>query len=434
MIATGTPQQPPPAALAARPIRTVAQEAAMSDPSPVSPGHRGGDEAVIVGYARTPVGRFLGGLSSLSAVDLGARAIAAALQRAGVAPQRVEQVVMGHVLQAGQGQITARQAAVAAGVGMDVPALTVNKVCLSGLTAINLADQWIRLGEADVVVAGGMESMSNAAYVLPHARTGYRMGDGALVDAMIHDGLWCAFDEAHMGQASDAKNAEYGLDRAVQDRWAAASHQRAAAAATEGRFADEVVAVEVRQPKGEPITVGYDEGVRADATPESLGKLAPAFTAEGTITAGNASQISDGAAAMVLASRAVSESAGLTPLGRVVGYGSVAGPDASLHHQPAESIRVAAGKAAVDPAGLDLYEMNEAFASVAIHSTNLLGVDAERVNVNGGAVALGHPIGCTGARITTTLLAELARRGGGRGGAGLCGGGGQGDALIIETA
>lgn len=392
-----------------------------------------GDEAVIVGYARTPVGRFLGGLASLSAMDLGGRAISAALGRAGVEAARADQVVMGHVLQAGQGQITARQAAVAAGVGMDTPALTINKVCLSGLTAINLADQWIRLGEADVVVAGGMESMSQAPYVLPQARTGYRMGDGTLVDTMVHDGLWCAFDEAHMGEASDAKNAEHGIDRPAQDQWAATSHQRAAAAWKDGRFADEVVPVEVPQRKGDPVTVDQDEGVRADATPESLGKLRPAFTREGTITAGNASQVSDGAAAMVLVSRAVAESAGLTPLGRIVGYGSVAGPDASLHHQPAESISLAARKAGADPAGLDLYEMNEAFASVAIHSTNLLGVDADRVNVNGGAVALGHPIGCTGARITTSLLAELRRRGGGRGAASLCGGGGQGDALIIET-
>ncbi len=390
--------------------------------------------SVIVGYARTPVGKFTGGLASLSAMDLGGHAIGAALQRAGVEPARVDHVVMGHVLQAGQGQITARQAAVKAGIGMDTPALTVNKVCLSGLTAINLADQWIRLGEADIVVAGGMESMSNAPYLLPHARTGYRMGDGTLVDSMIHDGLWCAFDEAHMGAASDAKNAEYGIDRATQDEWAARSHQRAASAWKDGRFNEEVAPVDVPQRKGDPVTVAEDEGMRADTTPESLAKLKPAFSPEGTITAGNASQISDGGAAMVLVSRDVAESAGLTPLGRILAYGSVAGPDPSLHHQPAESIQRAAGKAGVDPAGLDLYEMNEAFASVAIHSTNLLGVSADKVNVNGGAVALGHPIGCTGARITTTLLAELRQRGGGRGAASLCGGGGQGDALIIEAS
>lgn len=398
------------------------EEPGMSEPS-----------SVIVGYARTPVGKFTGGLASLSAMDLGGHAIGAALQRAGVEPERVDQVVMGHVLQAGQGQITARQAAVKAGIGMDTPALTVNKVCLSGLTAINLADQWIRLGEADIVVAGGMESMSNAPYLLPHARTGYRMGDGTLVDSMIHDGLWCAFDEAHMGAASDAKNAEYGIDRATQDEWAAHSHQRAAAAWKDGRFNEEVAPVDVPQRKGEPVTVAEDEGMRADTTPESLAKLKPAFSREGTITAGNASQVSDGGAAMVLVSQRVAESAGLAPLARILAYGSVAGPDPSLHHQPAESIRRAAGKAGVDPAGLDLYEMNEAFASVAIHSTNLLGVSADKVNVNGGAVALGHPIGCTGARITTTLLAELRQRGGGRGAASLCGGGGQGDALIIET-
>ena len=390
-------------------------------------------EAVIVGSARTPIGRFSGGLSSLTAMALGGTAIRAALERAGVPAERVDAVIMGHVLQAGQGQITARQAASKAGVGMDVPALTVNKVCLSGMTAVALADQAIRLGEHDVVVAGGMESMSNAPYLLPKARNGYRMGNGTVVDAMIHDGLWCAFDDGHMGEGSDALNARYGISREEQDAWAAASHERAAAAWKDGRFAEEVTPVEVPQRKGDPVLVDSDEGIRPGTTVESLARLRPAFTADGTITAGNASQISDGAAALVLASRDAADQLGLEPLARVLAYGQVAGPDPSLHHQPAAAIERAAARIDVDPAGLDLYEMNEAFASVALHSAGLLGIGTDRVNVNGGAVALGHPIGCSGARITVTLLAELRRRGGGRGAAALCGGGGQGDALILET-
>ena len=390
-------------------------------------------EAVIVGYARTPIGRFGSAFASLSAMDLGGRAIAAALERAGVGPEAVDQVVMGHVLQAGQGQITARQAARKAGIGMNVPALTVNKVCLSGMTAVSLADQWIRLGEADLVVAGGMESMSAAPYLLPNARWGLRMGDAKAVDAMVHDGLWCAFDDEHMGSGSDKKNAEYGISRTAQDEWAAQSHERAVAAWKDGRFADEVVPVEVPQRKGDPVVVDTDEGMRPGTTAESLAGLRPAFAKDGTITAGNASQVSDGGAALVLASRAKADELGLTPLGRVLAYGTVAGPDPSLHHQPAEAISHAAGKIGADPSGFDLYEMNEAFASVAIHSANLLGLDAAKVNANGGAVALGHPIGCTGARITSTLLNELRTRGGGTGAASLCGGGGQGDALILET-
>jgi acetyl-CoA C-acetyltransferase len=390
-------------------------------------------ESVIVGYARTPIGKFGGGLSSLTAMDLGGVAIRAALERAGVGADQVDQVIMGHVLQAAQGQITARQAARKAGIGMGVPALTVNKVCLSGMTAIALADQQIRLGEAQVVVAGGMESMSNAPYALPKARTGYRMGNGQLVDLMIHDGLWCAFDDCHMGMGSDAVNTQLGISRESQDEWSARSHERAVTAWKDGRFANEVVPVEVPQRKGDPVVVDTDEGMRPGTTAESLAGLAGAFSKEGTITAGNASQISDGGSAMILTSRAFAEEHGLTPLGRILAYGTVAGPDPSLHHQPAEATRRAAAKIDADPAGFDLYEMNEAFASVAVHSANLLGVGADRVNPNGGAVALGHPIGSTGSRITITLLNELRNRGGGRGAASLCGGGGQGDALIVEA-
>ncbi len=391
-------------------------------------------EAVIVGYARTPTGRFAGGLAGLSAMELGGRAITAALDRAGATPDAVDQVTMGHVLQAGQGQITARQAAASAGIGMEVPALTVNKVCLSGMAAVALADQAIKLGEAGLVVAGGMESMSNAPYLLPKARHGYRMGDGTLVDSMIRDGLWCAFDDEHMGGGSDRVNALHGIERARQDAWAARSHERAATAWKEGRLAGQVIYVEVPQRKGDPLVVDSDEGVRPDTTPESLAGLKPAFTPDGTITAGNASQVSDGAAALVLASTGRARELGLTPLGRVRAYGQVAGPDPSLHHQPAGAVRAAAAKLDADPSGFDVYEINEAFAAVAIHATDLLNVDESRVNVDGGAVAIGHPIGATGARITLAVLDQLRRRGGGRGAAALCGGGGQGDALIIETA
>jgi acetyl-CoA C-acetyltransferase len=392
------------------------------------------NEAVIVGIARTPIGKFQGGLSSLTAMDLGGAAIKAALERSGVEGSAVESVIMGHVLQAGQGQITARQAAYKAGIGYNTPALTVNKVCLSGMSAVALANQSIQLGECDVVVAGGMESMSNAPYVLPKARTGYRMGNGQIVDSMIHDGLWCAFDDGHMGEGSDKVNTELKISREAQDEWSAASHERAVTAWKDGKFADEVVPVEVPQRKGDPVLVDTDEGMRPGTTAESLSKLTGAFNREtGTITAGNASQISDGGAALVLMNREKAEAQGITPLARVLSYGTVAGPDVSLHHQPAEAIRKAAERIDADPSGFELYEMNEAFASVAIHSANLLGLDAEKVNVNGGAVALGHPIGCTGARITVTLINALRNSGGGIGAAALCGGGGQGDALIIET-
>lgn len=388
---------------------------------------------VVVGYARTAVGRFAGGLAPLSAMELGGVAIRGALAAAGVSADRVSSVVMGHVLQAGQGQITARQAAVLGGVGMDVPALTLNKVCLSGTAAIAAAARAIRLGEHDVVVAGGMESMTNAPYLLPGARAGWRMGDARAVDAMVHDGLWCAFEDRHMGAGSDEQNTAHGISRAAQDEWSARSHERAAAAWKDGRFAEEVVPVEVPQ-RGGPLVVDTDEGMRPGTTVDTLGRLRPAFTPDGTITAGNASQVSDGAAALVLTSAGRAAELGLTPLGRIVAYGEVAGPDPSLHHQPAAATRAAAARAGLDPSGFDVYEINEAFAAVALHSTRLLGVDEERVNPNGGAVALGHPIGCTGARLTVSLLAELHRRGGGTGVVALCGGGGQGDALVVQAA
>ncbi|CAN5822583.1 acetyl-CoA C-acetyltransferase [soil metagenome] len=391
------------------------------------------NDAVIVGYARTPFGRLMGALGSRSAMQLGGRAIAAALERSGVPADEVDQVFMGHVVQAGQGQITARQAALEAGVGMRVPATTINKVCLSGTSAVALAHQQILLGHADVVVAGGMESMTNGPYLAQRARTGYRMGDATLVDATVHDGLWCALEDEHMGAGSDRSNTRYGISREEQDAWAVRSHERAADAWKNGRFDDEVAAVDVPQRKGEAVTVDTDQGIRSDTTIEGLGRLRAAFSADGTVTAGNASQVSDGAAALVLTSRSRADELGLEPLGRIVAYGTVAGPDTSLHHQPAAAVARAAARIDADPGGFDVYEINEAFAAVAIHSTNLLGVDADKVNPNGGAVALGHPIGCTGARLVGTTLLELRRRGGGRGVASLCGGGGQGDALIVEV-
>lgn len=392
-------------------------------------------EVVVVGYARTPVGRLGGGLASVSAMQLGGTAIAAALARGGVAPEVVEQVVMGHVLQAGQGQITARQAAVAGGIGLDVPAETLNKVCLSGMTAIARARDLIRVGDAEVVVAGGMESMSCAPYVLDRARFGYRMGDGALIDVLMHDGLTCAFDHCAMGLATDTHQTDkgLGLTREDQDAWSARSHARADEAWQAGRFDGEVAAVEVPQRRGDPVVVDRDEGIRAGTTAEQLARLRPAFRPEGTITAGNASQISDGAAALVLASREAADRLGLAVLATVTAWGAVAGPDTSLLLQPAAAIRAAAAKIGDDPAGYDLYEINEAFASVAIASTRELGIDEQRVNVNGGGIALGHPIGCSGARIVVSLIHELRRRGGGRGAAALCGGGGQGDALTVTV-
>jgi acetyl-CoA C-acetyltransferase len=389
-------------------------------------------QPVICAGARTPIGRFGGALAALPAVQLGGQAIAAALERSGADPEAVEHVVMGHVLQAGQGQITARQAAAQAGIPMTVPALTVNKVCLSGLNAIATAAQYVELGQAGLVVAGGMESMSNAPYVVPKARFGARMGDAELVDAMVHDGLWDAFDDAHMGGLSDETNRRLGIDRAAQDEWAARSHERAAEATKRGRLAEEITPVAVRQRK-DHVTVDEDEGIRPGTTAEALGKLRPAFSPDGTITAGNASQISDGAAAVVVTSRERAAADGLDVLASVVAYGTVAGPDTSLHSQPSRAIADACRRAGVAPADLDLIEINEAFAAVALRSTAELELDEAIVNVNGGAVALGHPIGASGTRVVLTLAMELRRRGGGLGAAALCGGGGQGDALLIRV-
>jgi len=390
--------------------------------------------SVIVAGARTPIGKLSGALAGFSAMDLGGFAIKAALERAGVAPDDVDYVFMGQVLQAGQGQITARQAAVKAGIPMTVPATTINKVCLSGLNSIYLADQLIGSGEADVVVAGGMESMTVAPYLLPGARAGYRMGDSKIVDAMMHDGLFCAFDICAMGAGTEKyTKAARGITRDRQDEFAAASHERASAAMKGGRFADEIVTVEVPQRKGDTIAVDTDEGVRPGTTPESLGKLRPAFDADGTITAGNASQISDGAGALIVMSRAEAERRGVSPLGEVVSYGQVAGPDASLLTQPSRAINQALDKAGKRVADVDLFEINEAFAAVGLASMDDLGVGSNVVNVNGGAIALGHPIGMSGARLALTLLHELKRRGAALGAAALCGGGGQGDALLVKS-
>ncbi|MCA1832332.1 MAG: acetyl-CoA C-acetyltransferase [Actinomycetota bacterium] len=391
-------------------------------------------ESVIVSGARTPIGKFLGGLAGFTAMDLGGFAIKETLGRAGLAPDQIDYVIMGQVLQAGQGQITARQAAVKAGIPMTTPAITINKVCLSGLNAIHLADVLIRSGDVRVAVAGGMESMTNAPYAMPKGRIGARMGDAKLVDLMIYDGLWDAFEHIHMGESSDTRNETYKVSRAEQDEWSARSHERAADATKAGRLAAEIVAVEVPQKKGDALLIEEDEGIRPGTTAESLAKLGPAFSKTGTITAGNASQISDGACATVVMSADQASSLGLEPLATIVAHGQVAGPDPGLHMQPANAIRAAAAKAGLDPSGFDLYEMNEAFASVAIASARDLGVDPDRVNVNGGAVALGHPIGASGARLVLTLAHELKRRGGGTGVAALCGGGGQGDALIIRVA
>jgi acetyl-CoA C-acetyltransferase len=390
-------------------------------------------DAVIVGGARTAVGRLLGSLSGFSGADLGGIVIAEALRRAGVPADRVDYVIMGQVLQAGAGQIPARQAAVAAGVPMTVPALTINKVCLSGLDAIALAAQLIRAGEFDVVVAGGMESMSQAPHLLPGARQGFRFGSAELVDSMALDGLTDAFDHVSMGESTERHNTRLGISREEQDEFAARSHQRAAEAIKNGLFAGEIVAVEVPQRRGDPVLFDTDEGVRADSTAESLSRLRAAFAENGTITAGSASQISDGACAVVVMSAEAAAAAGAPVLAEVGAHGCVAGPDNSLQSQPANAIAHALGKAGLTVADLDLIEINEAFAAVAIQSMRDLGVGPDRVNVNGGAIAIGHPIGMSGARIALHLVCELRRRGGGVGAAALCGGGGQGDALLLRV-
>jgi acetyl-CoA C-acetyltransferase len=390
-------------------------------------------DAVIVGGARTAVGRLLGSLSGFSGADLGGIAIKAALERAGVPGDRVDYVIMGQVLQAGAGQIPSRQAAVAAGIPMTVPSLTVNKVCLSGLNAIALAAQLIRAGEFDVVVAGGMESMSQAPHLLPGARQGFKYGSAELVDSMAHDGLTDAFDHLSMGESTERHNARLNISRQEQDEFSARSHQRAAEAIKNGLLAEEIVAVSVPQRRGDPLIFDTDEGVRPDSTVESLSRLRPAFGADGTITAGSASQISDGACAVVVMSADAAEAAGAPVLAEIGAYGCVAGPDNSLHSQPANAIRHALGKAGRSVADLDLIEINEAFAAVAIQSMRELGVGPDQVNVNGGAIAIGHPIGMSGARIALHLACELRRRGGGLGAAALCGGGGQGDALLLRV-
>ena len=390
--------------------------------------------SVIIAGARTPIGKLLGALAGFSATDLGGLAISAALERAGVAPTDVDYVFMGQGLQAGQGQIAARQAAVKAGIPMSVPATTVNKVCLSGLNAIYLADLLVAAGEAEVVVAGGMESMTRAPYLLAGARAGYRTGDGTVIDSMMYDGLYCQFDDCAMGLGTERYNEKVGITREAQDAFAALSHERAAAAIKEGRLTDEIVAVSVPQRKGDPVIFDTDEGVRPGTTPESLKGLKPAFEKNGTITAGNASQISDAAAAVVVTSKARAERLGIAPLGEIMSYGQVAGPDASLLFQPALATRQALGRISKSVTDVDLFEINEAFATVSLASMAELGVTEETTNVNGGAIALGHPIGMSGTRLALTLLHELRRRGGGLGVASLCGGGGQGDALAVRSA
>ena len=390
--------------------------------------------SVIVAGARTPMGRLLGSLSALSGADLGAVAIRGALDKAGVAPDQVDYVIMGQVLTAGAGQIPARQAAAKAGIPMSVPSLTINKVCLSGINAIALADQLIRAGEFDIVVAGGQESMSQAPHLLEKSRSGFKFGDVTMRDHMAYDGLWDAFTDQAMGGLTDAANDGEGFfTREEQDVFSARSHQLAARAWKDGLFDDEVVSVPIPQRKGDPVLFREDEGIRADTTVESLGRLRPAFSKDGTITAGSASQISDGAAAVVVMSRAKADELGLTWLAEIGAHAMVAGPDSTLQQQPARAIARACEREGITPADLDLVEINEAFAAVGLASTRELGLDPERVNVNGGAIALGHPIGMSGARIALHLALELSRRGGGVGAAALCGGGGQGDALVLRV-
>jgi acetyl-CoA C-acetyltransferase len=388
--------------------------------------------SVIVAGSRTAIGKLSGAFATLSAQELGGAAIKGVLDTTGLDPASVDVVLMGQVIQAGQGQITARQAAVNAGIPMSVNATTINKVCLSGLQTIYLADLMIKAGEADVIIAGGMESMTNAPYLLPGARAGYRIGDQKVVDSMMYDGLTCAFDQCAMGLATERYN-HGSISRARQDEFSARSHQLAAAAIASGKFAEEIVPVAVAQRKGDPLLISVDEGVRGDTTAASLGQLRAAFEKDGTITAGNASQISDGGAAVLVMSEERAQQLGLAPLGELVSYGQVAGPDTSLLSQPSNAILLAAKKANLDVAGFDLFEINEAFAAVGLHSADDLGISEDKINVNGGAIALGHPIGMSGTRLALTALLELRRRGGGVAAVALCGGGGQGDAAILRS-
>ena len=389
--------------------------------------------SVITGIARTPIGKYNGALAPLRAVELGGVAIAAATQRSGLDPAVFDEVLFGHVLQAGEGQITARQAAVQGGLPMTVPSVTINKVCLSGMSAIGLADRSIRLDESKFVMAGGMESMSTSPHVIRELRWGARIGDVAAIDVMQHDGLFCAFDQCTMGESSDHKNERLGIGRTEQDEWAAQSHERAAEATANGTFTEEIAPVSVPQRKSDPTTVHQDEGIRQGTTVESLAKLRPAFVASGTITAGNASQISDGAAAIVVADRIASEASGSPVLAEILAYGQIGGSDATLHERPAEALIVALKKAGLAASDLHIVEINEAFAAVSLWSARTLEIPEDRVNINGGAVALGHPLGATGARLVVTLVNALRQRGGGLGAATLCGGGGQGDAIIVKV-
>lgn len=387
----------------------------------------------IVAGARTPIGKLSGALAGFSAAELGGIAIAEALARSGVKPEEVEHVLMGQVLMAGQGQVPSRQAAVKAGIPMSVPAVNINKVCLSGLNTIYLADQMIAAGEADIVIAGGMESMTNAPYIASGARSGFRYGNTELADAIIKDGLWCAFDACLMGLGTERYTAG-GIGREVQDQFAVQSNTRAAAAIAAGKFADEIAPITIPQRKGDPVVISTDEGVRGNTTMDSLATLKPAFEKDGAITAGNASQLSDGASAVVVMSKKAAEARGVKPLGEVVSYGMVAGPDnASLLHQPSNAILKALGRAGLKVSDINLFEINEAFAAVGIASMKELGISDSIVNVNGGAIALGHPIGMSGNRLALTVLHELRRRGGGLGAVSLCGGGGQGDALVVRS-
>ncbi|RBY77397.1 acetyl-CoA C-acyltransferase [Blastococcus sp. TF02-09] len=389
--------------------------------------------SVIVSGARTPMGRLLGSLKDFSAADLGGVAIKAALERAGISGDQVDYVIMGQVIQAGAGQNPARPAAVKAGIPMSVPALTINKVCLSGLSAIAMADQLIRAGEYDIVVAGGQESMTQAPHILANSRTGTKFGDTKLIDSMSHDGLSDTFDQVAMGALTEQANSRYDLTREEQDEFAAASHQKAARSHKDGVFAESITPVLIPQRKGDPIEFTDDEGVRADTTVESLSKLKPAFAKDGTITAGSASQISDGACAVVVMSAAKAQELGITPIAEIGAHGVVAGPDATLQSQPSGAIKKACAREGIDPTDLDVVELNEAFAAVGIVSTRELGIDPEKVNPNGGAIALGHPIGMSGARLVLDVALEIKRRGLKVGAAALCGGGGQGDALILHA-
>jgi acetyl-CoA C-acetyltransferase len=388
---------------------------------------------VITGIARTPIGRYGGALRPMRAVELGGEAIRVAVDRSRTDPAHFDEVIFGHVLQAGEGQITSRQAAVKGGLAMTVPSLTVNKVCLSGMSAIALADRAIKLGDAKFVLAGGMESMSNAPHAVRELRWGAGIGDVEMIDVMQYDGLFCSFDQCTMGESSDQKNERLGIGRAEQDEWAARSHQLAEEASKNGQFATEVAPVQVPQRKDGPVTVESDEGIRPGSTADAMADLRPAFTPSGTITTGNASQISDGAAAVVVADREAAEAIGSPVLAEILAYGQVGGIDATLHERPAEALLMALKKAGMEPGDLDLVEINEAFAAVALWSARMLELPESKVNVNGGAVALGHPLGATGARLVVTLINALRHRGGGIGAAALCGGGGQGDAIVLRV-